>query len=137
MAPKMIGVSQATMEGLKKTRCNLVKANAHFEILSQYSSLHTVVPKQLYYTITVNGSGKELKGSDHVRMGYVIEDGEGNILFANHDVWLNLSQMIPGFVHGVQGMHLGEKRKLFVHPALAYGALTTLPPCSELIVTVQ
>lgn len=37
----------------------------------------------------------------------------------------------------VQGMRIGEKRKLFIHPCLAYGELTTLPPCKELIVKIH
>lgn len=135
--PMMVGVSKATLEGLKKALCNLAAANAHFEILSKDSSLQEIVAKQLYFKITLTGSGKELKGADRIRMGYVIEDPEGNILFANHDTRLNLSQTVPSFAHGVQGMHIGEKRTLFIHPALAYGALTTLPPCIELVVKVH
>lgn len=34
---------------------------------------------------------------------------------------LNLSEMIPGFGHGVLGMKVGEKRKLFIHPNVGYG----------------
>jgi FKBP-type peptidyl-prolyl cis-trans isomerase len=137
MAPSMTGVSSAMFEGLKKARRNLDTANARFETLSLDNSLLMIIPKQLYFKTMAEGSGKELKEADLVRMGYVIEDREGCILFANHDIWLNLSQTIPGFAHSVQGMHVGEKRKLFIHPVLAYGALTTLPPCSELTITVQ
>lgn len=135
--PKMIGVTQTALEGLKKARHNLTEANAYFENLSSDASMQIVVLKQLYFKTILQGSGKELKEFDYVRVGYVIEDGKGNILFANHDIWLNLSQTIPGLVHGVQGMKVGEKRQIFIHPALAYGALTTLPPCSELIVTIK
>jgi hypothetical protein len=34
-------------------------------------------------------------------------------------------------------MHVGEKRTLFTHPALAYGVMTTLPPCIALIIKVR
>jgi hypothetical protein len=34
-------------------------------------------------------------------------------------------------------MHVQEKRILFVHPSLAYGVLTTLPPCCALVVKVE
>lgn len=135
--PLMMGVSKATLEGLKKALCHLSDANDHFETLSKDASLQSIVPKQLYFKTTFESSGKKLKDSDRIRIGYVIEDPEGNILFANHDTWLSLSQTIPGFAHAIQGMRIGEKRQLFIHPSLAYGALTTLPPCIELVVKVQ
>ena len=136
-APQMMGASLATLEGLKKARHNLAIANAHFERLSSDSSLQMIIPKQLYFKIINTGSEKQLQESDRVRVGYIIENGEGKILFANCDIWLYLTQIIPGFAHGIQGMHVGEERKIFIHPSLAYGALTTLPPCSELIITVH
>jgi peptidylprolyl isomerase len=136
-APMIVGVSKAMLEGLRKALCNLAVANTHFEILSKDSSLQVIAPKQLYSKTTLLGSGKELKGADRVRMGYVVEDLEGNVLFANCDSWLSLSETIPGFAHGVQGMRMGEKRTLFIHPALAFGALTTLPPCAALNIKVH
>ena len=135
--PEMMRASVAVLEGLKIAQGNLAKADKQFDMLSQDTSLKTIVPKHLYFKTIFSGNGKELKGEDRVRIGYVIEDQEGNILFANHDSWLHLSQTIPGFAHGVQGMHVKEKRTLFIHPSLGYGVLTTLPPCSTLIVTVH
>jgi hypothetical protein len=135
--PVMIGVSVAAFEGLKKALLNLKAANVYFETLSLDSALKMIVSKQLYFKTTQAGAGNALKEEDLVRMGFVIEDIDGNILFANHDTWLHLSQTIPGFAHGVQGMRIGEKRTLFVHPAFAYGALTTLPPCIGLQIKVH
>ncbi len=51
--------------------------------------------------------------------------------------WIKLSQVIPGLAHGIQGMHVQEKRTLFIHPTLGYGVLTTLPPGSALVVKVH
>jgi len=48
----------------------------------------------------------------------MISDQEQNILFANCDTWLRLSQTIPAFAHGVQGMRVGEKRTIFVQSGL-------------------
>jgi peptidylprolyl isomerase len=136
-APKRAGASKAILEGLKKSLQNLAAANTHFETLSKDSSLHLIATKQLYFKTTTPGSEKELKGIDRVRVDYVIENLQGDTLFANCDTWLSLSQTIPGFAHGVQGMHVGEKRTLFIHPALAYGVMTTLPPCIALIIKVR
>jgi hypothetical protein len=135
--PPLIGVSKATLKGLNKALHNLALANAHFEELSKEASLKELAPKQLYCKTTTSTSGKTLKGTGPIRLGYTIEDLEKNVLFANHDTWLNLSEVIAGLAHGVQGMRTGEKRTLFVHPSLAFGALTTLPPCTELIIHVH
>lgn len=135
--PMMMGASTAALGGLKMARSKLAKADAQFEMLSQDNSLKQIVSKRLYFKTDSFGNGIELKEEDHVRIGYVIEDEEGNVLFANHDSWLHLSQTIPGFAHGVQGMRVEEKRTLFIHPTFGYGALTTLPPCSTLIVKVH
>lgn len=67
----------------------------------------------------------------------MITNFDGNILFANYHTWLDLAETIPGFAHGLQGMREGEKRHIFIHPALAYGALTTLPSCIGIIAKVE
>jgi hypothetical protein len=83
------------------------------------------------------GMGDRLDGMKRLRLKYVIEDDHGNILFAHNDTWIHLSEAIPGFIHGLQGMRIGEKRTLYIHPALGYGALTTLPPCALLVAYIQ
>lgn len=135
--PEMMGVSQAVLEGLKKARNNLAKADVQFEELSQDTTLNELVFKKLYFKTTFSGNQKRLNEEERVRIRFVIEDGEENILFANSDLWINLSETFSGFAHGLKGMHLKEKRTLFIHPTLAYGALTSLPPCSSLTVKVQ
>lgn len=135
--PVMMGASTSALAGLKIAKANLAKADAHFEKLSQDKSLKEIVSKRLYFKTLVEGGGKELKSEDRVRVGLVIEDQEGNILFANHDCWVNISQTIPGFAYGMQGMHVQEKREIFVHPVFGYGALTTLPLCTALVLKVS
>ena len=135
--PFMMGASAAALKGLTIARRNLMKANSKFETFSHNHSLTAVVPQRLYFTINSPGNGQELKGEDRVRIGYVIEDLDGNVLFANYDCWLRPSQTIAGLAHGIQGMHIQEKRTLFIHPAFAYGALTSLPPCSGLVINVH
>lgn len=135
--PSSIGVSKATLAGLKKALHYLSITQSYFDALSKDSHLRVLVPNQLYYQTIVKSQGKELKNIDRIRLSYLISDLEHHILFANHDTWLNLSQTISGFAHGLQGMHVGEKREIFIHPALAYGILTTLPPGMGLIVNVE
>jgi hypothetical protein len=132
--PVMVGASKEILVGLKKGLANLAAANMYFESLSKEASLCAIIPKCLYFKVEQKGKGKKIIGEQHVRMGYVIEDLEGHILFANSDTWLNLSQTIASFAHAVQGMQIGEHRALHIHPTYGYGALTTLPPCSGLII---
>lgn len=136
-APKIVGATPAMLRGLQKAISNLGLANSYFDLLSKEAGVIAIIPKQLYIQTTHPGRGKNLEGRDLVRLSYVIQDLDGNILFANHDHWLNLSQTIPGLACGVKDMVLGEKRTLFIHPVLGYGALTTLPPCAALIIKVE
>lgn len=136
-AATMMGASSAVLEGLKKARSNLAKADLQFDKLLQDTALKELVFKQLYFKTILTGNETKLGSEGRVRIGFVIEDIDGNVLFANHDSWVHLSETFPGFAHGLQGMHVQEKRILFIHPTLAYGALTTLPPCSALRIKVQ
>jgi len=135
--PSMLGASAATLEGLRIARTHLQEADTYFNVLSKEPLLEMIVPEKLYFKTRSSGRGKELKGEDSVRVGYTIEDISGDVLFAHHDTWINLFQVIPGFAHGIQGMHIGEKRTIFIHPIFAYGALTTLPLCMALKVDVH
>lgn len=130
----MIGASTAMLVGIKIALSNLSAANIYFETLAQDPSLESIIPQQLYFKTTQQGQGKTFTGAGRVRIGYVIEDLEGKILFANCDAWLNLSNTISGFAFGVQNMRVSENRTIYIHPAYGYGALTTLPPCSGLII---
>jgi FKBP-type peptidyl-prolyl cis-trans isomerase len=138
--PWAVGVSNATLQGLKRAKANLAAAEKKFSILSEKSParLKEIVKKSLYVETTKEGSGKEITEKiDNIRVSYIVEDGDGIILFANHDTWLQLTKTITGFFQGVQGMRIGEKRTLFIHPTLAYGALTTLPPCTSLNIKIH
>lgn len=93
----------------------------YFEILSPGKGSHIVEPKSsclFTYTICSLG-GKSLDASAEPRQ-------------------LDLSEVIPGFAKGVVGMRQGEKRALYIHPDLGYGASDWFcPPESLLIITVD
>lgn len=135
--PPMMSASREMLKGMNLARENLVAAANRCLELSKDPSMQTVIPNQLYMKTLQAGEGESLGGLGRLRLKYVIEDDEGNILFAHNDTWIHLSEAIPGFIHGLQGMRIGEKRTLYIHPALGYGALTTLPPCALLVAHVQ
>lgn len=131
--PEMMGASEAVLEGLKVARENLSKADRAFQTFSKDKSLEELSPQKLYSKTTLNGAGKKLENVCRARLGYVIEDLEGNTLYADYDTWIDLTEVIQGLSYGIQGMQVGEKRTVYIHPSLAYGALTTLPPCIGLV----
>jgi FKBP-type peptidyl-prolyl cis-trans isomerase len=138
--PWAVDVSQATLQGLKKARINLAMANKQFAAFSKKCppQFDEIVKGLLYVEKTEKGTGAQITAKhDRVRISYVVEDQKGAILFANHDTWLRIRETITGCAHGIQGMHIGETRTLYIHPALAYGALTTLPPCSSLVIKIR
>ncbi|MDD5711090.1 MAG: FKBP-type peptidyl-prolyl cis-trans isomerase [Candidatus Colwellbacteria bacterium] len=54
---------------------------------------------------------------------------------------LGAGQVIPGWEQGVEGMRIGEKRRLIIPPELAYGTIGTpdgpIPPNATLIFEIE
>ncbi len=135
--PPMMSASREMLRGLQKAKDNFLAAQNECMNLSKDPTVRVVVPDHLYAKMVQEGSGESIEGVNHVRLKYVIEDSSGNVLFANNDTWIHLSETIQGFQQGLQGMCIGEKRMLFIHPSLGYGPLTTLPPCALLVAHVE
>lgn len=129
-------IAPRVLSGLKLARSNLEVAEAQFLTWSKTKDVEEVVPQGLYFENIKSGNGKYIDSSTDVLISYVIEDGLGNVLSAQHNCWMDLSQTIPAFAHGMQGMQEGETRKIYIHPKYGYGALTTLSPCVSLIAKV-
>ena len=135
--PASLASSKFTRDGLKIALENLSLSKKYFASLDKDSSLSTVVKNQLYFRTLKFGSGLEWTGFDRIKINYHIKDLNQNILSANYHTWLSASQLILGFSHGIKGMRMGEIREIFIHPSLAYGVMTTLPPCMGLISHVE
>jgi FKBP-type peptidyl-prolyl cis-trans isomerase len=77
----------------------------------------------LYYRDLVMGTGKTAKAGDLVTVPYTLWLPNGQRLDSGtYPFTLGAREAIPGFDEGVMGMAVGGKRKLVVHPDLAYGA---------------
>jgi peptidylprolyl isomerase len=65
------------------------------------------------------------------------------VIFSSEDMEENapttfgLTDLLPSLSRAMVGMLPGEKRKIYVHPNLAYGKLGHFPPNSLLIMEIQ
>ena len=92
------------------------------------------------------GDGAEAKSGNNVTVHYVGTLTDGKKFDSSRDrnqpfqFTLGQGQVIKGWDQGVAGMKVGEKRKLTIPPAMAYGPQgrpPIIPPNSTLIFEVE
>jgi FKBP-type peptidyl-prolyl cis-trans isomerase len=102
-------------------------------------------PQKILTTTLTKGRGPAAKSGDRVRVHYVGTFPDGRKFDSSRDrnkpfdFALGAGQVIRGWDEGVSGMKVGEKRKLVVPPALAYGphGRPGIPPNSTLVFEVE
>ncbi len=100
----------------------------------------TTSPTGLRYRDLAPGSGPAAKAGDSLRVRYTgwLTNGEkfdsGVFSFT-----LGRQQVIEGWDQGLQGMHVGGRRKLVIPPELGYGSqdMGPIPPNSTLVFDVE
>lgn len=125
----------------KQAQENLEKANAFMEKNAKEPGIIVLEPNKLQYQILSPGNGEAVAKDGTPLVNYTLKFIDGT-LFASTDelggaIPIPLTQVFPGFSKGVPGMKEGEKRRLFVHPDLAYGTNGPLPPNSLLIFDIE
>ena len=85
-------------------------------------------PSDLEITEVTSGEGPEAKAGDTVSVHYVgVAHSTGEEFDASYNrgaplqFRLGVGQVISGWDQGVQGMKIGERRKLVIPPHLGYG----------------
>jgi peptidylprolyl isomerase len=125
----------------KKAAENKKHTEEFFCSLCKNSRLITVVEKQLYYEIVKEDSGSSSVRADskplvHYAV-YTFEDIKLADTFADGEpVRISLCEMVPGFSKAILGMKKDERRKIYVHPDLAYKRGGVVPPNSVLLFDV-
>jgi hypothetical protein len=110
-------------------------------------SAQPVAPDEQMGTVTLTpGKGPVAKPGDRVSVHYVGTLTDGKKFDSSRDrdkpfdFTLGQGQVIKGWDEGVAGMKVGEKRKLTIPPAMAYGPQgrpPVIPPNSTLIFEVE
>lgn len=119
---------------------NLKDANAFLEKNGKEKDVISLDPK-LQYKVVKPGDGTEVLNEDSkplVRVEGKLLDG--TVFSANKEgdpIPLHLKETVPGISKGMIGMKKGEKRTVFIHPEMAFGANSPLPPNSLIIFDVE
>lgn len=122
---------------------NLLLAEKFLAQIAQKPHIHILTDKKLYYEVLAEGKGTwcvEPLSTEFFH--YTIVDGKRDMLLDtrkdNIPKEVCLADVIPGFSKGVEGMKANERRKIYIHPDLAYRSTHWIaPPQSLLIVDVE
>ncbi|MDX5371964.1 MAG: FKBP-type peptidyl-prolyl cis-trans isomerase [Pseudomonadaceae bacterium] len=94
----------------------------------------------LQYEVLKKADGAQPKASDVVTVHYEGKLTDGSVFDSSIErgspIDLPVSGVIPGWVEGLQLMHVGEKYKLYIPSELAYGAQSPSPaiPANSVLV---
>ncbi len=125
----------------ERAKANLLVANAFLKSNARNEGVREVIPGKLQYKILKTGRGAVVQEDGTPQMHYTGQfiDGcpFGGAEASRNAISVHLPDMIRGFQQGVAGMHEGEKRRIYVHPDLAYGIGKEVPPNSILFFDVE
>jgi peptidylprolyl isomerase len=111
------------------------------EFLAQNSTKEGIISLdsgKLQYKIEKQGTGATVEEHDSPLILYTGKYLDGTVFGSSKDPEpISLDETIPGFTKGLVGMKEGEKRTLFIHPDLGYGASAYLPPNSLLTYEIE
>lgn len=109
-------------------RCSLKAVDAYLLEIVAREDVVEVVPQKVYYEVIQTGNGVIPSLDSDFKM-HLIEsrlcEGEEILMLdtrsSNKPITLRLSDTIPGFAKGASTISYGERRKIYIHPDLAYG----------------
>lgn len=129
---------QRAHASLAKT--NLESANSFLAKNGSEEGVVSLEDGKLQYRIEVQGSGQEVAANSAPLIHYTgryLDGTQFDTSKGGDPIALPLNRTIPGFGLGLVGMKEGEKRTLYIHPDLGYGATGPLLPNSLLVFEVE
>ena len=110
----------------KKTENNNSKAGKAFLSENSKNEGVTVLPSGLQYTVISQGSGLKPKPNNRVKVHYTGTLIDGTVFDSSvkrgEPAVFGVTQVISGWVEGLQLMPVGSKYRFFIPSELAYGA---------------
>lgn len=100
-----------------------------------------IVPDNLYYTVLKEGAGPAITAEDHPTLHFHEECALTQEIMQNtysaKPICLHMCDMVPALRKSLIGMQVGEKRRIYTHPYLAYGRAYSLNIPSAIIYEVE
>lgn len=112
-----------------KARKTLYHAEKFLSIISQEQGIIEKEPGKLYYQILIEGTKGNVGLESAPLLHFTEYDTNNQIIRTTRDkspLRIPLREALAGFSLGIVGMKIGEKRKLFIHPDLAYRKLENI-----------
>lgn len=105
------------------------KLSSTFEKIQLKSKVKCIEPERLCIEEVRAGNGQPVsRKTKAISAHYLIKDSKGNTIDGNKNLFplekIDLTEVIPGFAHGVIGMRAHEIRNIYIHPEYAYGILS-------------
>lgn len=122
-------IQQYAFEDMSKA--NLQEADKFLEKNKKEDGVVVLEEGKIQYKIMQPGTGDAVTEDTVPTINYTATYSNGQKLGSSDQqggpIAVPLDDTIPGFRKGVMGMKVGEKRRIFVHPELGYGASGPLP----------
>lgn len=127
---------QMLLTVLEKTRLNqakmdLQKTEELLKALKGKPGVTEVIEGKLYYEQLQPGDGPAVTLQSSPTIHYVESSPQGEVRSTRKQdqaIKVSLGDTLRGFALGVEGMRVGERRRIYVHPDLAYGKLVEGAP---------
>lgn len=124
----------------KEAKDNLKAAEHFLAEKKKEKGIKELVPGKLYYEVLAPGKGEVVTEKTLPTVHYEGKFIDGSTFSSSLEKEpfpVDLNHVIPGFKQGLMGAKVGEKRRLYIHPELAYGEQGNLPPNSLLIFEIE
>ncbi|HSW86243.1 MAG TPA: FKBP-type peptidyl-prolyl cis-trans isomerase [Rhabdochlamydiaceae bacterium] len=132
-------ISEAQEAVFKKQAAeNLIKADEFLAKNAKEKGVVVLEEGKLQYKLEKKGEGAEVQSHYSPLIRYTGKFLDGTVFGSSkEDESISLDETIPGISKGLVGMKEGEKRTIYIHPDLGYGATGHLPPNSLLAFEVE
>ena len=135
----MVRINEAAWDQMAQD--NLNAANTFLVENGQKEGIVELTPQKLQYEVLEEGTGAEVVEHTTPLINYTGTYIDGSVFGSTNEtggpIDLSLDHTIPGFQQAVVGMKEGEKRRIYIHPDLAYGTNGHLDPNALLTFEVE